>query len=69
LGALFYNFNDLNDRPVLIATFMALLELIRQGRVRALQERRYGPILLERREQAASGETPPPAPAGGEQQQ
>jgi segregation and condensation protein A len=68
-AALFENFHDLNDRPVVIATFMALLELIRQGRVRALQERRYGPILLERREQAASGETPPPAPAGGEQQQ
>ena len=67
-GALFENFNDLNDRPVLIATFMALLELIRQGRVRAHQARRFGPIVLERREQSASGETPPPAPAGGEQQ-
>jgi segregation and condensation protein A len=67
-GALFENFNDLNDRPVLIATFMALLELIRQGRVRAHQADRFGPILLERREQSASGETPPPAPAGGEQQ-
>ena len=62
-------FSRSNDRSVVIATFMALLELIRQGRVRALQEHRYGPILLERREQAASGETPPPAPAGGEQQQ
>jgi segregation and condensation protein A len=61
--ALFENFHDLNDRPVLIATFMALLELIRQGRVSARQERRFGPILLERREQPASGETPP-APAG-----
>jgi segregation and condensation protein A len=62
-------FENLNDRPVLIATFMALLELIRQGRVRARQAHRFGPILLERREQAASsGETPPPAPAGGEQQ-
>lgn len=49
---------DPHDRPVLIATFMALLELIRQGRVRARQERRFGPILLERREQAASGEPP-----------
>ncbi len=68
-AALFENFHDLrhlNDRSVLIATFMALLELIRQGRVRARQERRFGPILLERRDQAPSGETPPP-PAGGQQ--
>ena len=59
-AALFEDFRDLNDRPVVIATFMALLELIRQGRVRARQERRNGPILLERREQAAPAETPPP---------
>ena len=46
---------------------MALLELIRQRQrcVRARQHR-FGPILLERREQAASGETPP-APAGEQQ--
>jgi segregation and condensation protein A len=66
-AALFENFHDPNDRPAVIATFMALLELIRQGRVRARQAHRYGPILLERREQAASGETPPSAPAGSEQ--
>ena len=65
-AALFEDFHDLSDRPVVIATFMALLELIRQGRVRARQEHRYGPILLERREQAAPGETPPP-PAGEQQ--
>ena len=65
-AALFEDFHDLNDRPVLIATFMALLELIRQGRVRARQERRYGPILLERREPTAPVETPP-APAGEQQ--
>jgi len=45
-------FQDLSDRRLVIATFMALLELIRQGRVRALQERRFGPILLEAREPA-----------------
>jgi len=45
-------FQDLRDRRLVIATFMALLELIRQGRVRALQERRFGPILLEAREPA-----------------
>ncbi len=61
-AALFEDFRDRQDRSVLIATFMALLELIRQGRVRARQERRFGPILLERREPAAPGETPP-APA------
>ena len=65
-AALFEDFRDVNDRPVLIATFMALLELIRQGRVRARQEPRYGPILLERREQAAPVETPP-APVGEQQ--
>jgi segregation and condensation protein A len=65
-ATLFEDFHDLSDRPVLIATFMALLELIRQGRVSARQERRFGPILLERREQAAPGETPP-APAGEQQ--
>jgi segregation and condensation protein A len=65
-AALFEDFRDSNDRSVVIATFMALLELIRQGRVRARQEHRYGPILLERREQAAPGETPLP-PAGEKQ--
>lgn len=67
-AALFENFQDPNDRPAVIATFMALLELIRQGRVRARQVHRYGPILLERREAVTSGETPPPATAGGDQQ-
>jgi len=65
-AALFEDFRDSNDRSMVIATFMALLELIRQGRVRAHQEHRYGPILLERREPSASGETPPP-PAGEQQ--
>jgi segregation and condensation protein A len=65
-AALFEDFRDSNDRSVVIATFMALLELIRQGRARAHQEHRYGPILLERREPSASGETPPP-PAGEQQ--
>ncbi len=64
-AALFENFSDLNDRSMVIATFMALLELIRQGRVSARQERRFGPILLERREHAVPGEAPPAA--SGEQ--
>ena len=51
-------FQDVSDRRVVIATFMALLELIRQGRIRALQERRFGPILLESRESADVNSTP-----------
>ena len=43
-------FESTTDRPMVIATFMALLELIRRGEVLAFQEVRYGPILLERRE-------------------
>jgi segregation and condensation protein A len=41
-------FEDLRDRPLVIATFLALLELIRRGQVRAWQEDRSGPILLGR---------------------
>jgi segregation and condensation protein A len=52
-------FEDLHDRPLVIATFMALLELIRQDKVRARQERRFGPIMLERRDLAASIDEPP----------
>jgi segregation and condensation protein A len=43
-------FGDLVERPLVIATFIALLELIRQRRVRAFQEVRFGPIWLERGE-------------------
>jgi len=43
-------FGDLGERPIVIATFIALLELIRQRRVRAFQEVRFGPIWLERGE-------------------
>jgi segregation and condensation protein A len=42
-------FEDLRDRPRIIATFMALLELMRRGEVGAWQEVRFGPIMLERR--------------------
>jgi len=41
-------FEDAGDRSVVIATFMALLELIRRREVRAFQEARFGPIFLER---------------------
>ena len=43
-------FENLAERPLVIATFVALLELIRQRRVRAFQEKRFGPIWLERGE-------------------
>jgi segregation and condensation protein A len=41
-------FDDASDRSIVIATFMALLELIRRRDVRAFQEVRFGPIYLER---------------------
>jgi len=51
-------FADLDDRAVVIATFIALLELIRRGAVRATQEVRYGPIFLERGERFDAPATP-----------
>ncbi len=41
-------FEDQADRSLVIATFMALLELIRRGAVRVWQDQREGPILLGR---------------------
>ncbi|MGO9449451.1 MAG: segregation and condensation protein A [Candidatus Binataceae bacterium] len=50
-------FEDAHDRPLVIATFIALLELIRRGEVLAWQEVRFGPIMLERRApQATTGQ-------------
>jgi segregation and condensation protein A len=43
-GALF---EDLHDRPLVVATFLALLELIRRGLVRARQEHCFGAIWLD----------------------
>jgi segregation and condensation protein A len=43
-------FADIDDRALVIATFLALLELIRRGEVRAWQDDRGGPILLARGE-------------------
>jgi len=43
-------FGELLERTLVIATFIALLELIRQRRVRVFQEVRFGPIWLERGE-------------------
>ena len=52
-------FEDLDDRPLVIATFMALLELIRRGAVRVWQEDRQGPILLGRGDRFAVQEQNP----------
>ncbi|MGH8013666.1 MAG: segregation and condensation protein A [Candidatus Binataceae bacterium] len=43
-------FEEISDRPLIIATFLALLELIRRGEVRAWQDDRSGPIWLARGE-------------------
>ncbi|HVA69403.1 MAG TPA: segregation/condensation protein A [Candidatus Binataceae bacterium] len=47
-------FEDLRDRALVVATFIALLELIRQRRVRARQENRDAPIVLEMVEPVAA---------------
>ncbi len=41
-------FDDIHERPLLVATFIALLELIRRRAVLAYQEVRFGPIWIER---------------------
>jgi segregation and condensation protein A len=41
-------FEELSDRALIIATFLALLELIRRGEVTAWQEELPGPIYLRR---------------------
>ena len=48
-------FEDAGDRSLVIATFIALLELIRRREVRAFQEARFGPIFLERAAAAMNG--------------
>ncbi len=50
-------FDDLTDRALIIATFIALLELIRRGEVSAWQEQRPGPIYLGRGPRYGSGAT------------
>jgi chromatin segregation and condensation protein Rec8/ScpA/Scc1 (kleisin family) len=41
-------FEGASNRSLVIATFLALLELVRRGEVRAFQEVRFGPIFLTR---------------------
>jgi segregation and condensation protein A len=49
-------FETLNDRAIVIATFMALLELVRRGAVRVWQDERGGAIFLGRGEGFTSSE-------------
>ena len=46
-------FDDARDRPLVVAFFLGLLELIRRAQVRAWQEVAFGPIWLARRTEAA----------------
>ena len=65
--ALFEDFRDSNDRSVVIATFMALLELIRRGSsARVPGSIATGRSCSNGANEAAPGETPPP-PAGAQQ--
>ncbi|MGH7906964.1 MAG: segregation and condensation protein A [Candidatus Binataceae bacterium] len=57
-------FEDLNDRVLVIATFLALLELVRRRRVLATQEVRFGPIWLEAGAAGASSEAESDEDAG-----
>jgi segregation and condensation protein A len=57
-GALF---EGLDDRSLVIATFVALLELVRRRAVCAWQEARFGPIWLERGEADVGGDLSSPA--------
>lgn len=50
-------FNDLTDRALIIATFIALLELLRRGEVMAWQEEARGPIYIKRGPRFGSGVT------------
>jgi segregation and condensation protein A len=50
-------FENLSDRALIIATFLALLELIRRGEVAAWQEERPGPIYLCQGPRFGSGAT------------
>jgi segregation and condensation protein A len=50
-------FQDLTDRALIIATFIALLELIRRGEVMAWQEEPRGPIYIQRGPRFGSGIT------------
>jgi segregation and condensation protein A len=53
-------FDDLSDHPLVIATFLALLELIRRGEVRVWQEERSGPIFLGRSDRFGMPSQAPP---------
>jgi segregation and condensation protein A len=50
-------FDDLSDRRLIVATFLALLELIRRGEVQAWQDEHLGPIYLACGPRFGSGDT------------
>ena len=56
-------FEDMHDRSIVIATFMALLELIRRREVLAYQQERFGTIWLERGEKRTAAPFEQPAEA------
>ena len=56
-------FETLDDRAMVIATFMALLELMRRGSVRAWQDDRDGPIYLGRGDRFGAPLEMPAAPS------
>lgn len=58
-------FEDLGDRSLLIATFLALLELVRRGEVRAFQDQGPGPIWLGRGQSRVAVHEAPTAAATG----
>ncbi len=49
-------FDEVNDRPTVVAFFLGLLELIRRGQVRAFQQAAFGPIWLSRRTDASGAQ-------------
>jgi segregation and condensation protein A len=58
-------FDGIDNRALVIATFIALLELVRRRRVRAIQTERFGPIWIEQEE--TQGLDAPDETAGGDE--
>jgi segregation and condensation protein A len=49
-------------RADVVVTLLAVLELVRQGRIRAQQTELFGEIVLERSQSHGGSETDPPSP-------
>jgi chromatin segregation and condensation protein Rec8/ScpA/Scc1 (kleisin family) len=52
-SALFSSLTGEGRRPEVVVTLLAVLELVRQGRIRATQTDLFGEIVLERRADGA----------------